>query len=247
MAAYSTEIVILIALILLLAGFAKGLIGFGLPAISVGLLGLIMSPIQAAGILLLPNIITNIWQMMNGGNFQSLLRRLTPLFLGIFIGIAITEWMTGGRDLTWAKALLGLTLITYALLGLFAFRFHVSDKYTALAGGISGILTGMMTLATGVFVIPSGPYLQAIGLEKDELVQAMGMTFFVASVGLGLALLTRGAMTPTAATSSFLAVIPALGGMMLGQRLRASISQQLFRKLFYIGMLALGIFLVLRG
>jgi uncharacterized protein len=247
MTAYSTELLILISAILFLAGFVKGVIGFGLPAISVGLLGLFMSPLQAAGILLVPNIVTNIWQMMNGGAFNSLLRRLTPLFIGIFIGIAITEWATGGKDMAWAKVLLGLTLITYALLGLFAYRFHVAERNATLAGGISGILTGVMTLATGVFVIPSGPYLQAIGLEKDELVQGMGMTFFIASIGLGVALLMRGAMTPTAATSSFLAIIPALIAMILGQRLRASISQQLFRKLFYYGMLALGLFLTIKG
>jgi uncharacterized protein len=244
---FSTETLILITAILFLAGFVKGVIGFGLPAIAIGLLGLMMSPLQAAGLLLVPNIITNIWQMMNGGAFKALLMRLYPLFIGIFLGIALTEWTTGGNDLAWAKVLLGLTLITYALLGLFAIRFHISVGHSRWSGGLSGILTGAMTLATGVFVIPSGPYLQAIGLEKDELVQAMGMTFFVASVGLGLALLSRGTMTPTAAGSSFIALIPALGAMLLGQRLRASISQQLFRKLFYLGMLSLGTFLMLKN
>jgi uncharacterized protein len=244
---FSTETLILITAILFLAGFVKGVIGFGLPAIAIGLLGLMMSPLQAAGLLLIPNIITNIWQMMNGGAFKALLMRLYPLFIGIFLGIALTEWTTGGNDLAWAKVLLGLTLITYALLGLFAIRFYIPGGHSRWSGGLSGILTGAMTLATGVFVIPSGPYLQAIGLEKDELVQAMGMTFFVASVGLGLALLSRGTMTPTAAGSSFIALIPALGAMLLGQRLRASISQQLFRKLFYLGMLSLGTFLMLKN
>jgi uncharacterized protein len=243
---FSPETVVLIAAVLFLAGFVKGVIGFGLPAIAVGLLGLMMPPLQAAGLLLVPNIITNIWQMLSGGAFRPLLLRLIPLFVGTLAGIAFTEWSTGGKDLAWAKNLLGLTLMTYALLGLFAIRFHVSSHHSNWIGAISGILTGAMTLATGVFVIPSGPYLQAIGLEKDELVQAMGMTFFVASVGLGLALLSRGTMNATAAGSSAIALIPALGAMLLGQRLRAAISQQLFRKLFYVGMLALGAFLMMK-
>ena len=244
---FQPETLFLITAVLFLAGFVKGIIGFGLPAIAVGLLGLMMTPLQAAGLLLVPNIVTNIWQMMSGGAFRSLLQRLYPLFLGILLGIAATEFMTGGKDLAWAKTLLGLTLITYAVLGVFAIRFHVPEQHEKWVGVCSGLLTGVMTLATGVFVIPSGPYLQATGLEKDELVQAMGMTFFVSSLGLGLALLSRGMMNTTAAGSSIIALIPALAAMILGQRLRTKISQQLFRKLFYIGMLILGAFLMLRS
>jgi uncharacterized protein len=246
MADLQPETLLLIAAILFLAGFVKGVIGFGLPAIAVGLLGLMMTPLQAASLLLVPNIVTNIWQMLTGGAFISLFKRLYPLFLGIALGVAATEYLTGGKDLGWAKILLGLTLMIYAILGLLAIRFSVPSGLQKSCGVIAGLLTGAMTLATGVFVIPSGPYLQAIGLEKDELVQAMGMTFFISSLALGLALMGRGMMNTTAAGASFLALIPALGAMIVGQRLRAKISQQLFKRLFYIGMLLLGAFLMLK-
>jgi uncharacterized protein len=237
---------LLVAAILSLAGFVKGVIGFGLPAISVGLLGLMMTPLQAASLLLVPNIVTNVWQMLSGRPVLPLFQRLLPLFGGIAIGIATAEWLTAGKDLAWATRLLGLTLLAYAMLGLFAIRFIVKPSIEALAGTISGILTGMMTLATGVFVIPSGPYLQAIGLEKDELVQAMGMTFLVASSCLGMALFSRGSFPASTAGASLLALVPALAAMVLGQKLRGKISQVLFKKLFFSGMLALGLFLLLK-
>ena len=51
----------------LLAGFVKGVIGLGLPTVSVGLLGLLMTPAQAAAILVVPSLVTNVWQAAVGG------------------------------------------------------------------------------------------------------------------------------------------------------------------------------------
>jgi hypothetical protein len=47
-----------------------------------------------------------------------------------------------------------------------------------------GAITGLTTAATGVFVIPAVPYLQAIGFEKEELVQALGLSFTVSTMAL---------------------------------------------------------------
>ena len=50
----------------LLAGFVKGVIGMGLPTVSIGLLGLLLTPAQAAAILVVPSLATNIWQFAAG-------------------------------------------------------------------------------------------------------------------------------------------------------------------------------------
>ena len=72
----------------LLAGFVKGVIGLGLPTVSIGLLGLLMTPAQAAAILVVPSLVTNIWQAAVGGGLLALARRLWPLLAGICIGTA---------------------------------------------------------------------------------------------------------------------------------------------------------------
>ena len=137
--------------------------------------------------------------------------------------------------------------MAYAGLGLFKIRFVVKPHHEVWVGALSGLATGAMTLATGVFVIPSGPFLQAIGLAKDELVQALGLTFLVASVTLGLALFARGSLGGGVAGMSLAALVPALAAMAAGQWMRGRISDELFRKLFYIGLLALGAFLTAKG
>ncbi|MGZ8197008.1 MAG: sulfite exporter TauE/SafE family protein, partial [Burkholderiales bacterium] len=44
-----------------LAGMVKGVIGMGLPIVAMGLLVLFMPPAQAAAVLVVPSLVTNIW------------------------------------------------------------------------------------------------------------------------------------------------------------------------------------------
>jgi hypothetical protein len=236
-----------VAVILLLAGFTKGVIGFGLPSIGMGLLSLLMPPAQAAALLLLPNLVTNIVQSSPTAALGPLLKRLAPLLLGTLIGIAATEWLSGGREFRFAVRLLGVTLIVYALLGLFSVRFALAPERQGPVGWLAGLATGCMTAFTGVYVIPSGPYLNAIGLTKDDLVQALGVSFLTASLGLGIALWTRGTVVPTAAGVSAVALAPVLAAMLAGQAVRDRIPEQTFRRAFFAGMLLLGLFLAIRG
>src|SRR4051812_46864227 len=59
-------LLILIAAAFLLAGFVKGVIGLGLPTVSMGLLAVAMQPSRALAIVIVPAIVTNIWQTFVG-------------------------------------------------------------------------------------------------------------------------------------------------------------------------------------
>ena len=56
-----------IAVVFLLAGLVKGMIGLGLPAVSMGLLTMMISPFQAASLLIVPSMVTNVWQLFAEG------------------------------------------------------------------------------------------------------------------------------------------------------------------------------------
>ncbi len=68
------------------AGMIKGTIGLGLPAVSMGLLSMAMSPFQAATLLIIPSMVTNFWQLFAEGHVLRLMKRFWPLLLGIVIG-----------------------------------------------------------------------------------------------------------------------------------------------------------------
>jgi uncharacterized membrane protein YfcA len=112
-------------------------------------------------------------------------------------------------------------------------------------------VTGAITAATGVFVIPAVPYLQAIGLTKDELVQALGLSFTVSTLALAVSLAVIAAgntgLTLDLAWPSIAGVAVALAGMRLGQAVRARVAPATFRLWFFAGLLALGAYLAARG
>jgi uncharacterized membrane protein YfcA len=123
----------------------------------------------------------------------------------------------------------------------------VQSRYEPWLSAVAGVATGMVTAATGIYVIPAGPYLQAIGLKRDELVQALGLSFTVSTVALGAVLASDGALEVAIAGASAVAIIPALAGMWFGQWLRERIDPERFRIYFLVALLLIGGHLVVRG
>ena len=184
----------------LLAGFVKGVIGLGLPTVSIGLLGLVMTPAQAAAILVVPSLVTNVWQAVVGGGLFALARRLWPMLTGICIGTVVGVMLLPhrGRATVW----LGLALVIYAAFGLMKGHFVVPSRMETWLGLLMGTATGAITVATGIFVIPGTPYLHSLSFERDKLVQALGLSFTVSTLTLAAALSYTGHLGPSLAGPS---------------------------------------------
>lgn len=228
------------------AGLVKGVIGLGLPTISIGLLSLAMPPAQAAAMLVVPSLLTNVWQIAGPG-WIALLRRLASLQAGLCVGVAAGAFAFGGVGARGAGIGLGAALLLYAALGLTAWRPQVAPRAEPWASPLVGFATGLVTAATGIFVIPAVPYLQALGLAKDELVRALGLSFLVATLALTASLGHGGGFGAPELAASLLAVPPALIGMGIGQWLRGRLAPAVFRRCFLIGLLLLGAWLVVHG
>ncbi len=240
-------ILLAIAAIFLLAGFVKGVIGMGLPTVAMGLLGTIMPPAQAAAILVIPSLVTNVWQLLAGPAFGALIRRLWPMMLGICLGTWAGAGVLAGDNSALAATLLGVALLVYAAIGLTAVRFAVSPQWEKWLNLPIGIATGLVTGATGVFVLPAVPYLQALKLDREALIQALGLSFTVSTIAMAVALWDEGVFAMSLLGVSLLALLPALGGMFVGTWLRVRISAETFRRCFFVGLLLLGAHLALRG
>ena len=241
------EFLLLIGAVFLLAGWVKGVVGMGLPTVVMGALALAMPPVEAAALLVVPSLATNLWQFLAGPSPWRLLRRLASLLLFICLGTALGIPLLTSAASHWPAIALGVVLAIYALTGLFARPFVLrpaaARRWAPAVGGLTGVLTG----ATGVFVVPAVPYLSALGFSRDELVQALGLSFAVSTIALGVALGFRASYSPGLLALSVAAVLPALLGMALGQATRRRIALPAFRRWFFSAMLAVGIFMVLRG
>jgi uncharacterized membrane protein YfcA len=232
-----------IAAAFLLAGFIKGVIGLGLPTVSMGLLAVTMQPSHALAIVIAPAIVTNIWQTFVGPYLRDIIRRLWPLMVGTAIGIYLNSGMLTGPYARYGAIVLGVLLVIYAIVGLSKFSFTVARRDEKWIGGIVGLMTGVVSAATGVQVIPSMPFMQAIGMEKDELVQALGVFFTVATLALAFNLTTAGLLTAATALPGAVAMAAAFAGMFVGQAVRSRMQPEAFRRWFLISMIFLGIYL----
>jgi uncharacterized membrane protein YfcA len=243
----SESVLLFIAGVFVLAGFVKGVVGLGLPAISMGLLALVMPPADAASILVVPTVVTNIWQMAAGPSLKPIIARLWPLILGVICGtLAGAGWLVNAHG-HYGTALLGIALALYALSGLASIRFTVSARTEPWLGPIVGIVTGLVAAATGVFAMPAVIYLQAIGIEKEDLVQALGLSFTVSSLALAVNLASVSALNLSLGPASIGALAVACIGMWLGQILRLRLQPATFRLCFLVGLLALGLYLIARS
>jgi uncharacterized membrane protein YfcA len=233
--------------VFLLAGFVKGVIGLGLPTVAVGLLSLVMAPVQAAALLIVPSMVTNVWQLLAGGAFMALARRLWSMLAGVVLGtLAGHGWMSAGGGQR-ASMALGAALVLYALAGLASVKWSVTPAQERWCSPLAGLLTGLVTAATGVFVIPAVPYLQALELEREQLIQALGLSFTVSTLALAVNLGQAGLLDAAGAGASLVVLLPALLGMLIGGWLRARVPAPVFRRCFFAGLLLLGVHLVVQA
>src|ERR1700744_640108 len=141
---------ILIAAAFLLAGFIKGVIGLGLPTVSMGLRAVTMPPAQAVAIVIIPAILTNIWQTFVGPYLWDIIKRLWPLMLGTILGIWLNAGSLTGPYARYGTIALGVLLVIYAIVGLGKFTIKVARNREKWVGGVVGLITGVICAATGV-------------------------------------------------------------------------------------------------
>jgi uncharacterized membrane protein YfcA len=244
---HSTWLLAAIFATFFVAGMVKGVTGMGLPTVAMGVLGTLISPLTAASLLIVPSFVTNVWQLLAGPSFGALARRLFLLIVTIVIGTFVGSCLLAAGDTRMTTAALGAALILYAGHALLARQLRVSSRLEPPLSPIVGLVTGLLTGATGVFVVPAVPYLQALGLEKEDLIQALGLSFTISTVALAGALAWHGAFRIDNLALSALAIVPALAGMWAGQIIRNRVSPATFRRWFLVCLLVLGAEMIIKA
>lgn len=241
------EILLLLTFSFLLGGIVKGVIGTGLPTIALALITATLGLKEAMAIILLPSILTNIYQGLLGGDLKTVFSRswsfLVATFATVWIGAAFITHI----NIALLSALLGIILLAYSTIGLTASKLPQPGKsepwLNPLIGSINGFLTGL----TGSSVIPGVLYLQSLGLNRDILIQTMGLLFLTSTTTLALALQKNDLLTSELLLLSAIAFVPSYIGMKIGLIVRMRISENMFRQLFFVFMLLLGIYIIVRS
>jgi uncharacterized membrane protein YfcA len=167
---YELVTIVAIAGAFLIGGVVKGVIGLGLPSVSLALLAVIIDLPGAMALIVMPTFFTNVWQGMVGGNGKVIVVQLWPFLLMAAVTVWIGAIALTRIDLAWLSALLGLLLIIYSVVNLGGLHFKISQRHEVWLGPLMGSVNGVFMGMTGSSVVPGVMYLQSLGLSRDVLV-----------------------------------------------------------------------------
>lgn len=244
---WTPEILVIIVATFVLAGFVKGVTGLGLPTVALALLAAFLGLGPAIVLMLVPSLVTNVWQAFAGGAIVEILRRQWPLLITGSLATVGFSYFATSVDTSYLLMLLGVVMCLYSGVSLFTPQFVLSTKLGSRLAPVIGLITGVLTGLTGSFVVPAVPYFQALGLSPRLLVQTMGVWFTIATLSLGVGISSTGLLSGDLAQLSVVAIIPALAGMWIGQRVRNRLPAKQFRTVFFSTLFVLGFYIAVRA
>ena len=239
--------IIVVTAIFLLAGLMKGVIGFGLPTVSLGLLVMIVELPTAIALMLVPSFATNIWQSMAGGNALYIFKKIGPFLLAATLSVCLGTKLLASIDLIWATVILGVLIMVYAVSQIFGWALAKTAQKPFWLGPLAGCFNGVFAGLTGASIFPGLIYLHSLDFKRDQLIQAMGMLFIFSTVGLAVAFKAHNLLGIKVGWVSVWAIVPAFIGMTVGRRLRQHLSENQFKKTFFISLLILGFSIIFKA
>ena len=243
----TVDTILLVSVVFLIAGFVKGVIGLGLPTVSLALLAATLGLKPAVAVLILPALATNTIQAMTGGNFLKIVRRTWTFILVAFVCTWLGAGILAGSASPAFAALLGLVTAAYAGVSLAAPQIVMPKNWEPMLSPALGGVSGMVTGLTGTFVVPGVMYLHSLGFSRDKLIQAMGILFTMSSIALGISLGGHGLISSNLIIVSAIALIPAFFGMLIGVKFRNRLNNRQFRRVFFVSLLFLGVYIMARS
>jgi uncharacterized membrane protein YfcA len=243
-----TPAALLVAGIFILGGFVKGVVGFGLPTITLGLLALTRPLPEAMALAVGPTLATNIWQALAGGQFRATFLRLRGFLLLSALGTLGATGLLARSDARLLSGLLGLLVVASALLALLGPRWpQPSPARERWLSPVMGLLSGIANGLTGSYMMPAAPWLSAIRLPPDQFVQGFGLGATLVTAALAFGMAGQGMITAQLGLGGLAVLAPTFLGLWLGRLVRAALAEQWFRQVVQAFLMLIGLQLVIRG
>lgn len=238
---------IIVAISFFLAGIVHGVVGFGFSTVALAVLTVNIGLPAAMALLLAPSFVIHGWQAITGSPLRPppprlwlfLLATVPAIWLGVRLSFSLRMWVL--------LTVCGGVLAVYATIGMFGLRLVMSRRRAVWSAPLAGILTGVCTGLTGAFEASGAGYLQAVGLPRQPFMLAMALLGTTSTAGLAVALWEQRLLTTELGLVSIGAIAPAAMGIALGIRLRNKRAASRFRRLFFVVLLSLGLYVLVHA
>lgn len=241
----SVETLIFGGLVLLLAGAIKGFVGLGLPTVAMALLALRLDPRAAMSLVLLPMLLSNLWQMTRGPHLGDILKRYWRFGLVLGLCVAGTVWASQSVSDRWLRLCLGVAVLAFSILSARQLVPEFPDGMKSSREMFFAAFTGIVGGLTAAWAVPLVMYLSAKRISPQEFVQTLGFLISVGSVPLLITYLLAGHTGASELALSAALVVPTLVGFTLGEILRARVDPGIFKTVLLIVFAFLGAGLIL--
>ncbi len=240
-------LVAFIAAAFVAGGFVKGTVGVGLPLVAVPLMSLALPGFRAIGLVVIPVLFSNAWQVWDTRVPARELRRFAPLIAAQVVTTVVTVRAT----LELSEHVLALMIAAAVLIatGLMAWQPTLnvsprSEKRWGLAvGTLAGLMGGVSSL-TGPVTIS---YLMALRLPRETFVGCISVIYLCAAVPLYSAMFWHGRIGSTEVLLSALALVPLWCGLRLGRACRMRLGEDEFRRLLLVLLALLAVGLIVKS
>ena len=232
--------------IFLIGGVIKGLIGVGLPTVTLTLLSFIFDIKVSISIILLPIILTNLYQMFDGRHLKEIVNDVKVFQIVAFIFIFPGFYFLTLLDSNVILIILAIILIFNSSLGLakkeIKFKSYKSKFFQFIIGGSTGLITGITSIYTMPFIF----LIQTLKYSKDKVIQLMGLTFFIFSCTQFFLFSLNNMFNLKILFLSSISCLPIIMGFYFGTILRKKISENLFKVLLNLILIFMGILLLIK-
>jgi uncharacterized membrane protein YfcA len=214
---------------MLLAGMVKGVIALGLPLVGLPLLMLSVDVQTAITLLMVPLVLSNLLQALQGEGTAALLRRFWPIMLALGVGTFAGIALFASLERHVLLLAIGILAIVFSTASLLQPNLVVPPAAESWLGPAVGLLAGVVGGMSTLFGPPLAIYVVGLRLPRDTFVKVISILYTTASGFLLLGGVTRGVAEPGDLLLSLLAMIPVYAGMLIGQRIRRYIDPERFR------------------
>lgn len=215
----------------LAGGIVKGVISLGLPLVALPLLLLVVDVKVGIALLLVPMIVSNILQAVEGKGTRALLRRFAPLLVTLTIGALVGTSLLARLDTQTLQLTIGPVAIVFAVASFLHPNLAVPARSEWWMGPVIGLFSGVIGGMTTFFGPVLAAYIFGLHLGRDAFVKGIAIIYVFAASLLMFGGIAHGYATPTLLGLSCLGMLPVYLGMRIGTRIRHRMDPEKFRLL----------------
>ncbi len=233
---------------LIIGGVVKGVVGLGLPIVTMAILLNFLPPLTVLGLLVAPILVTNLWQSLRAGNLLQPLGRFWPMIVMAIIFLFIGAELIVAMDAALLFGILGVFVVLFSASNLIKPRVHpLKPETEKWAGPLAGAMGGLMGGVTTIWGPPMMMYFVMLKLDKDTFVRSIGLAWFSLAIPLTFAYWRNGIFAGEVIGLSFAACVPGMIGIRIGEKIRDRIDQDTFRKVMLVVLFIIGLNLIRRA